>query len=84
VIVSGTVALETAGEAPVTAQPGDLIGLYETLRDGAAGRTARSTSDGRALRIHRDDLLDVLSQRSGLLQQLFGALFRARSAAAVA
>jgi CRP-like cAMP-binding protein/HEAT repeat protein len=84
VIVSGTVALETAGEAPVTAQPGDLIGLYETLRDGAAGRTARPTSDGRALRIHRDDLLDVLSQRSGLLQQLFGALFRARSAAAVA
>ena len=42
----------------------------------ATGRRAVVGSAGRALRIEREELFELMGQRPELLQQLFGALFR--------
>ena len=54
-----------------------MVGVYETLAGAAIGRRAVVASAGRALRIEREELFELLGQRPELLQQLFGALFRA-------
>ena len=74
VIVAGTVSLEVAGKPPVEARAGDAVGIYETLAGGSVGCQARVTDPGVALSVDREDLFDLLSLRSDLLQQLFRAL----------
>ncbi|MEE8129076.1 MAG: hypothetical protein V3T48_02225, partial [Vicinamibacterales bacterium] len=60
---------------------GDAVGVFETLvgtRHGAVGRGPLRlvvASSASVLRIDRDDLFDLISQRPRLLQQLFSALF---------
>jgi AAA family ATP:ADP antiporter len=78
IIVDGDVALEGEGTDTIVANPGDAIGLYETLAGKALSRAARVKRAGVALRIDHDDLFDVLADRPMLLQQLFTALFGAR------
>jgi hypothetical protein len=75
-VLAGAVSLEAAGGPPVTAGPGDTVGVHETLAGAAVESRAVVTANGRALRIDGEELFDLLGQRPALLQQLFGALFR--------
>lgn len=80
VIVSGEVTLTPAGDAEaLEADEGDAVGVYQTLAGVPIACEARVLHEGAALRIDREELFDLLSQRSDLLQQVFGALFRART-----
>ena len=74
IVLGGSVQVETNGDAPVTAGPGDTIGLVETLGRGLAETRARGLAPGSALRIDRDALFDVLSDRIDLMRGLFGAM----------
>jgi CRP-like cAMP-binding protein len=77
VVLSGGVSLDGGNQpASMTAGPGDVIGLFETLAGIPLERRGTVTEAGRALRIDHDELFDLLGQRPVLLQQLFGALFR--------
>lgn len=80
ILVDGEVTL---GDGQTVADPGDAIGLYESLA-GRPAPAARVTRPGIALRIDREDLFDLLADRPGLLQQLFAALFGARDTVGVA
>lgn len=78
VVVAGEVAIDRPGGPRVVADPGDAIGLYETLAGRPIAGTASVARDGIALRIDHEDLYEALGDRPGLLQQLFAALFGAR------
>jgi CRP-like cAMP-binding protein len=78
VILAGELALEPeAGGQPQSAGPGDTVGVYETLvgaeRTGWRGHVTQS---GVALRVDRDALFDLLTDRIELLQGLFSAMMR--------
>ncbi len=81
ILLSGGLGLR-APHSPVpvaTAQPGDVIGVYETLAGLATGSPSEKlqlvvTKPGSALQIDRDELFDVLGQRPDMLQQVFAAL----------
>jgi CRP-like cAMP-binding protein len=76
-VLAGVLTLESAADSgKVVAGPGDVVGFYETLAGVPLDRRATVTQGGRALRIDREELFDLLGQRPALLQQLFGALFR--------
>ena len=80
-VLAGRISLESAaGELPITVEAGDVVGLYETLAGAGNGRRAVVVGAGRALRIEREELFELLQQRPELLQQLFGALFRGPAA----
>jgi len=80
VIVSGEVSLTPHGGAEsLQADEGDAIGVYQTLAGAPIAYEARVLQEGTALRIDREELFDLLSQRPDLLQQLFGVLFRVRA-----
>jgi CRP-like cAMP-binding protein len=81
-IVSGEVALEPlSGGEPLTAGPGDTIGVYDTL-SGAETTAWRVhvTRGGFALRVDREALFDVLADRIELLQAMFSAVLRRQNA----
>jgi AAA family ATP:ADP antiporter len=76
-VLAGRISLESAaGEPPVIVEAGDVVGVYETLAGAGIGRHAVVVGAGRALRIEREELFELLGQRPELLQRLFGALFR--------
>jgi AAA family ATP:ADP antiporter len=78
-LISGELSLEGRPESPIFASPSDVIGTYETLAGINFEYHARIRQDGLALRIDREDLFDLLVQRSALLRQVLGALFRSQS-----
>ena len=83
IVLSGALLVDAPdGSMPaLRAEPGDAVGMHEALAGtavGAAGpQPQRLTvaAAGAALRIDRDDLFDLLGQRTDLLQQIFSALF---------
>ncbi|MGH9331715.1 MAG: hypothetical protein ACRD09_14845, partial [Vicinamibacterales bacterium] len=84
-VIAGELSVEPPPQDPrdpgprsqvLTAGPGDLVGVYETMAGLPFGRTIHVTRRGSALRIERADLFDLAAQRPALLQQMFGALFR--------
>jgi AAA family ATP:ADP antiporter len=78
-VIAGEVSLVSVSEPPVAVNAGDAIGVYETLAGVPLGRQALVVRDGLALKIDRDALFDLLAHRPMLIQEIFGALFRARS-----
>jgi len=78
-VLSGELVIESSGngESP-HAGPTDIVGIFETLAGLDFACSARILREGVALRVDREDLFDLLSQRSGLLRQVFSALFRTR------
>jgi len=79
VLIAGGLSLESSqGLAPVGVDELDAVGVCETLAGMPFSRQARVIREGRALRIERDELFDLLAHRTELLQQLFSALFRVR------
>jgi CRP-like cAMP-binding protein len=76
-VLSGRVRVEPAAGGPaVFAGPGEVVGFYETLAGRGLARRAVAEDAVRALRIDREDLFELLAQRSPLLQRLFKGLFR--------
>jgi CRP-like cAMP-binding protein len=76
-VLSGELTLESfPDKSALTAGPYDVVGIYETFAGIPPAYHASVSRPGTALRIERDDLFDLLSQRSALLQQLFSALLR--------
>ncbi len=78
VVVAGALSLESSTEPPASARAGDAIGIYEALAGLPMGREAHVIRPGIALRIEREELFDLLGQRSDLLRQLFAAMFEVR------
>jgi AAA family ATP:ADP antiporter len=79
VLLSGELSLESPQDQPaVVVGPRDAIGIRETFARVPLSLRARVIRAGTALRIDQEDLFDLLGQRSSLLQQLFGALFRSQ------
>jgi CRP-like cAMP-binding protein len=80
IVVRGGLIVEAPGGAPVAVQPGDAIGIYETLADEPAESTVRVAQGGVAMRIDGRDLFDLLADHVDLLQGLFSALLRSGQA----
>ena len=78
VVLAGELALEPeAGGDPQSAGAGDTVGVYETLAGAErTGWRAHVTQPGVALRVERDALFDLLTDRIELLQGLFSAMMR--------
>jgi AAA family ATP:ADP antiporter len=74
IVLGGSLQLQRGGGPAVTAGPGDAIGVIETLGGGLAEARARGVASGSALRIDRDALFEVLSDRIDLLRGLFAAM----------
>jgi CRP-like cAMP-binding protein len=84
-ILAGEVSLEGDRAEERIVGSGCTIGLAETLAGVPLGRRSTVTHSGRALRIERDDLFDVLTDHVDLLQGLFsGVLSAGEPEAAVA
>jgi AAA family ATP:ADP antiporter len=80
VLISAQLSIEGGARPPILAGPSDVVGIYQTLAGIAFEVHARVAQDGTALRIEREDLFDLLVQRSALLRQVFAALFRNQGA----
>jgi hypothetical protein len=86
IVITGEIALEPiAGGPPLTAGPGDMIGVYDTL-GGAESTSVRVhvTDSGLALRIDREPLFDLITDHIELLQSLGSALIHERRERALA
>src|SRR4051812_9706983 len=84
VILSGEVSVaEVGGGNQTIAHAGDVIGSLSMLSGQPIGKTADVLRAGVALRLDRDDLFDVLSERPELLRQLFEGMFKIGAEAAV-
>jgi len=80
-LISGELLIRSSEkESPFRVGASDIVGIYETLAGLPFEHSASVTRPGYALRVDRDDLFDVLSQRPGLLHHIFSALFRSQAA----
>jgi CRP-like cAMP-binding protein len=75
IVLSGELALEQADSAPLTAGAGSVVGAVATLSGRPLGRAGRVGREGVAVRIDREDLCNLLSERPGLLLPLLTGLF---------
>ncbi|MEO6221834.1 MAG: Npt1/Npt2 family nucleotide transporter [Vicinamibacterales bacterium] len=73
-LLSGEVRIESGGGATAVAGAGQTIGGGETLAGAAAGRRALVTTSGRALRLDRQGLFEVLADDSDLLHGVFASV----------
>jgi hypothetical protein len=74
-LLEGDVLLEAGpGVEPLEAGAGDTLGACEALAGVRSGRRARVTRAGVALRLERDELLELLEGRVDMLQGVFAAL----------
>ena len=79
-VLDGVLQLESDGAEPVTVGPGGTLLVAQMLAGSRAGWRAHAVRGGRILRVERDDVFAVLSERIDLLQGLFsGALATASS-----
>ena len=79
-VVDGAVRLESEGAAPLVVEPGGTLLVAETLAGALAGWCATAARPCRILRVERDDLFLVLSDRVDLLQDLFSGVIGASMA----
>jgi len=79
VILTGEVALEAVGMAAV-APAGTTLGVTETLAGVDPAFAATVTLSGRALRLEREPLFNVLGDEVDLMQGLFSGVLRLRAA----
>jgi AAA family ATP:ADP antiporter len=78
--LEGALTLEFDGRGPQLAGPESVLGVAGTLAGAPWRQRAVVTRSGRALRVDRDDLFDVLTDHVDLLQGLFGAMWERRRA----
>ena len=73
-------ASSAANVPPRTVRSGDVIGALEVMSGELLGLAGKVTQPGIALRLDREDLFSLLSDRPELLRQIFSALFRVDAA----
>ncbi len=73
-VLKGRVQIARNGKAPVVAAPGDTIGIVETLGDRLTEESATVLEAGSVLRINREALFELLSDRIELLHGLLGTV----------
>jgi CRP-like cAMP-binding protein len=72
-VVRGELRVEPPDAPPIVVQPGDAVGVYETLADLRAEAPVTVSEEGSALRIAGPDLFEVLADDVELLQGFFSA-----------
>ena len=72
-VLEGGLSLEAEGRPSETAGPGSVLGVVGTLAGSPWHRRGVADRPGRALRLGRDDLFEVLTDHAELLQGLFCA-----------
>ena len=75
IVVSGAIALDGVDSAPLTAAAGSVVGELATLAGRPLDRAGRVVKEGVALRIGREELFDLLSERPALIPELLAAVF---------
>jgi CRP-like cAMP-binding protein len=76
-VLSGTATVTTSNGTALTADAGDVIGMYQVLSGQPAGFTVSAAAPGAALCFLRGDLFDVLADKTALLQAVFAGLLHA-------
>jgi CRP-like cAMP-binding protein len=76
VVLKGSVRIERDGTAPETVEPGDIVGIYETLGGVSFPVRAEVLTAGQGLRFIRSEVLDVLADDIDLLRGIFSGLLR--------
>ncbi len=79
-LIRGELLLEHEGLPPQTAQPGNTIGLFQSLAGVPTGTTAVARREAWVLRLDRDDLFELLAQHPSLLQHLVAAALQGQRA----
>jgi AAA family ATP:ADP antiporter len=74
-VLEGRLSLEAEGKPPEIAGPGSVLGVVGTLAGSPWHRRGVADRPGRALRLGRDDLFEVLTDHAELLQGLFCAVW---------
>ena len=75
-VLAGSIALELpSGGESANASAGDCLGTEETLAGSDWSWRGKATSPGKALRIDREALFELLADHTDLLQGIFGAIF---------
>ncbi|MGE0461761.1 MAG: MFS transporter [Vicinamibacterales bacterium] len=77
VVLTGSITLTASDGTTSVADPGDVIGLYQTLAGQPVPGTLVAATPGTALRFTRGDVFDVLADDTALLQAVFSGLLRA-------
>lgn len=80
IVLSGELTVQPGTGEPLTADAGDVIGMYETLAGAPIDATVTATSPCHALRLDRGALFELLADHTDLLQGVFGMLSRRRTA----
>ena len=73
-VLDGIVQLEADGDGPLVVGPGGMMLVAETLAGALAGCRGTVVRACRVLRAERDDVFNVLSERTTLLQDLFSGI----------
>jgi ATP:ADP antiporter, AAA family len=76
IVLSGELVLQSAAVGPVRAAEGAALGVTETLAGSEWTSTALVERAGRALRLDREALFDVLGDEVELMQSLFSGVLR--------
>jgi CRP-like cAMP-binding protein len=71
VVMNGQVRITGADGLGAIAGPGDSMGIVQALGGGLCEACAHIVESGRALRIDREPLFDLLGERMDLLRGLF-------------
>ncbi len=80
-VLSGAVVLKDGPETPpIIAHAGEVIGSLEVMSGSSLGFNAEVMEEGTALRLDREDLFSLLSERPELLRQIFSGMFRVDAA----
>ena len=83
-VLDGIVQLEANGDGPLVVGPGGMMLVAETLAGALAGCRGTVVRACRVLRAERDDVFNVLSERTTLLQDLFSGIIASEGSAATA
>ena len=83
-VLDGIVQLEANGDGPLVVGPGGMMLVAETLAGALAGCRGTVVRACRVLRAERDDVFNVLSERTTLLQDLFSGIIATEGSAATA
>lgn len=81
-LLSGELELTMDEGSSSVAGPGRCLGVNETFAGARWALTGRVLRPGKALRIERDPLFELLSDRMDLLQGIFSAVFEGKDVAA--
>jgi ATP:ADP antiporter, AAA family len=73
IVLNGQLALEGPEGEQTVASGGDVVGTLATLAGCALERTGRVLASGFALRIDREELVDLWAERPALLRQLLAS-----------